>query len=362
MREGRDDLEDLLGNLDMEDYLSWAGVDYRKSHGRSGLQLQLRECPRCGGDEWKVYLNADSGLGNCFHGSCQGEPGFNKFTFIGHLQNAKGRQLVDHIKDYARELGWQPKREKVEIKAPEPGQDVKLPANIPLPIQGRNLAYLDQRGITIDTAVHFGLSFAQDGWYNYEVNGERKGQRYVKRILIPVHDIHGNLVNFQGRDVTGEQEPRYLFPPGLPGTAFFVYNAHRAMGAKRVVVGEGAFDAWACHQVIHDAVAVATFGKHLSYGDHPVTQLAAFRVLRDAGLDEVTFMWDGSKGAALAACEAGDLLRGIGLKVRIAFLPKDKDPNEATPAQVRQAYEEAVPYSGKNGLSTRAKILRLYGK
>ena len=360
-----DELGDLLEDLDMEDWISREGLDYRTSHGRSGLQIQLKECPRCGGTDWKVYLNAETGLGNCFHGACQGEPGFNKYSFIKYVLDADGKTTVNHIKDYARSLGWQPKRVKVKKRQRVEIPDVTLPASVPMPTaNGQYLSYLSDRHITPETSQLFQLKYAIDSWWNYEIEGQDKGQKYEHRLIIPVHSLDGKLVNFQGRDLTGQSDQKYLFPPTLPGTACYLYNSHRARGKRVVVMGEGAFDVMAIHQALKgdpNFGVVGSFGKHLSGGDNDLNQVLQLRKMKEEGLQGVVMMWDGSKGAARSAMEACQQIVGIGLKAYVALLPKDKDPNEVTPDVVRHALKTAFRYTSSTKLMIMREIMKRYG-
>ncbi len=72
--------------------------------------------------------------------------------------------------------------------------------------------------------------------------------------------------------------------------------------------------------------------------------------LRTRGVKEVTIMWDGEVRATTDAIAAGVILKGIGLKVRIAMLPRDKDPNEVPASVVRQAFYQAKPLTGSSGM------------
>ncbi len=66
----KEEFREMMESVDMEEWLSHEGVEYRNTRGTKGEQLNVRTCPSCGKDEWKVYLNAETGLGNCFSGSC----------------------------------------------------------------------------------------------------------------------------------------------------------------------------------------------------------------------------------------------------------------------------------------------------
>ena len=107
MTTGNEELQEALESIDMEQWLDREGVKYRVTRGARGTQLNVRDCPVCGGGNWKVYLNAESGLGNCFSGDC--ETKFNKWKFIkASLGAVSTRQVVEHCKEVAKEMGWRP--------------------------------------------------------------------------------------------------------------------------------------------------------------------------------------------------------------------------------------------------------------
>ncbi len=341
----KDDFQKALESLDLETYLDREGIDYRHSHGTRGLQLNLRECPACHNSGFKTYINAESGLGNCFHGGCGLK--FNRFWLCKHVSGLAGDKLDDYVKETASQQGWLPKKEAVKLVK----GDLKLPTKtFDLPVGEQNLQYLADRGITLATTAYFQLKFCQGGWYGYKLDdGDEKWVSYNDRVIIPIADLAGNMVSFQGRDVTGEQIPKYLFPVGYAVAGSHLYHGWGfADGVTtHAIVGEGAFDAFAVHQALQGApeetrnmVALATFGMHLSSG--PDGQIEKFLQLKERGLTTVTFMWDSEKKATIAAVKAGLQLMGIGLKVRIARLPAGKDPNEVPAAVVRQAIWDAT--------------------
>lgn len=357
MREGSSEVREILDTIDVESFFDMEGIDYRRTHGSSGTQLNVRECPACGNSNWKVYINADTGFGNCFAGDC--ETRFNKWTFMFHyIDAARSRDVAEYARGLAREMGWRAKK-KTSAATEEAKGSPKLPKSFEIPIKGRNLKYLEERGIDTDTARFFHLRFAKKGYFYYEVDGKKRWQTYVDRVLIPVFDLEGVLVSFQGRDITGKQEPKYLFPPGYASTGRFLYNGHNAHGLKRVVIGEGAFDVMAIKLALdedmdlRDVGHVGTFGKHLSHGDSEGSdQLGQLLQLKQGGLVEVTFMWDGEPRALCDAADAALLLNKHGFKTRIAVLPDGKDPNEVPRSVVRQAYWQAIP-------GTKLNLMRL---
>lgn len=351
------DFDEIREHLDLEQWFDREGRAYKMGRGRSGMQINAQECPACGDRRWRVYLNAESGVGNCF--VCNET--FNKISFIHKAQGGTWRDTIDHCREAMREQGWRPKR---TVTVAVDDGEVKLPISFALPTrEGENLTYLEQRGITGDIARYFHLRYCHAGNYGYLDEGKPRYQKFDGRVIIPVYDLDGTLRTFQGRDITGEAGDRkYLFPKGLPGTGRFLLNGQNVGRARRAVAGEGAFDVAAIKIAmdqdveLRDVVPIGTFGKSLSYGDMDGNdQLGRLIQLRRQGLEELTFMWDGEHSALMAAISAGEIVKRIGLRVRIALLPAGCDPNEIDPAQVRQAFREALELTASQAVRWRLR-------
>lgn len=344
--------------LDIEYYVDREGIPYQKSRGSSGWQLNLRDCPSCGDRRYRTYLNAETGRGNCF--VCNTT--FNKLTFMkAQMGDAPWREVFAEAKQVLLEQGWRPRRMNTAAVEYE---EAKLPESFALPTpEGENLIYLEERGITGAIAKYFHLRFCVEGWWNFtKDDGSRGGQKFDMRVIIPVFDLDGTFVTFQGRDVTGVSDRKYLFPKGLPGTGRYLFNGQNAYGAKRVVMGEGAFDVAAIKIALdddpdlRDVVPIGSFGKDLSYGSiDGDDQLGRFIQLKQAGLREVVIMWDGEEKALVSAIKAAERLRAIGVKARVAFLPAGKDPNEVFPEVVREAFRRAEPCTPANIVKWRLR-------
>ena len=350
------DFEEIQEELDIEYLLDRESVAFKVTRGSSGMQLNIKECPACGDSRWRTYFGLETGRGNCF--KCNTP--FNKVSFAKHLFDTDWSATKKILIEALEEQGWRPKR--VYEAAVDPGE-VKLPVSIPLPTpEGQNLQYLEDRGFTGEIAAYFHLRYCQHGWWIYEQEGETKYQTFDSRVIIPVFDLDGSLKTFQGRDVTGTSERKYLFPIALPGTGRYLYNAHNILNAKHVVLGEGAFDVAAIKVAfdqdpdLRQVVAIGSFGKHLSMGDTGGNdQLGRFIKLKHAGLEQVTIMWDGEPAALEAALTAAKHLAGIGLVPKIALLPKGKDPNEVPAHVVRQAYLDAQVWTPSLDIKLRLR-------
>ena len=362
VRDENNELQEALDMLDMGHFLEHEGIEYREKTGSSDDQYNLHYCPACGDSKWRVWMNQETGLGNCFHGDCHVKT-FNKYSFIReYLDNPPAKDVVAYIKRVSADMGWKPKR---KAKAPVVTvlKEAELPTGcINLPdVNGNNLAYLDERGIDGKLAKEFRLMYCENGSFFYESSiREREEQFYGKRVIIPVFDLHGQMVTFQGRDILGTSSRKYLFPPGLPSSGRYLYGGHLVKGKAELAIGEGVFDAIALTAAFRtdpdlaEVGAVATFGMHLS-DDGADGQVSYFMTLKRMGLKRVTFFWDSEKRAIKNAMEAAEKLSKLGLTARVAILPPDQDPNESSSDQIIYSYYNAHDLKAPAG---RRELLR----
>lgn len=353
------ELKELLEEFDFEQWLDTEGVSYRRgSRTAKGREVNIRECPCCKSSKWKVYFNLTTGLGKCFAGDHPEEVQFNKLNFIKYHTGESWRGLERYIRNELLQQGWRPKEEEVELKSDvELRSEVILPPHYQLPIEGQLPTYLVERDISPELATYFDLRYCVDGTHVYldERNGRPHVQSFDMRILIPIYDLDGQMRTFQGRDVTGESDRRYLFPISLPASGKFLYNGHNAIGKRTVIISEGAFDVMGIKRALFEEETlrefvepIGTFGMHLSGtldGDAD-DQLGTFLKLKQKGLETVVMMWDSEKQAIRNTFGAARRLAGIGLRVKIACLGEEGlDPGDATVEQVLKAYYRAKPYT-----------------
>lgn len=350
-------------NVTPEDFLDHEGIEYRATSGSRGPQFNVKECPACGGSAWKVYISRDTGYGNCFHGSCG--LSFNLWTFAkAHLGTTDSKAVGNLFDAIAKTSGWKPKARERKPVVPVLNGAIKLPMSRPIPTA--NVDYLAKRDVSPTLANQFGLRLCQDGAFFYNKEDGQPGRMvFSNRIIIPIYDLDGQLATFQGRDITGESDRKYLFPPRLPSTGRLIYNGHRAKaeGWAHAVMGEGAFDVIAIQNAIDQdrgfqgIGAIGSFGKKLTLDFEPgqLTQLQALLELKAAGLKIITILWDGEKDALKAAVKAAERLTGFGFVVRIGFLPKGKDPAEVAPAIVRKSISTALLFTRGLGVKIRLR-------
>lgn len=346
-----------MADVSLEDLLILEGFDYKSSMGAKGEQFNIKECPACGNDKWKCYANAETGLGNCF--SC-GKT-FNVFKFAGMILESRGAPVIDnraigkYLNDIRSKLGFRPKTVVAAKPVITTTSDIKLPFNQPLPYSdGWVHPYLLKRGINGSYARMFDLRYSAFGsWVYKDDKGETHAQSFAERILIPVYDLAGKLVTFQGRDVTEKSDIRYKFAGGLPGTARYLYNGHVALAqrARRIVMGEGAFDVIGIQKALdvapeyNDTVPVGSWGKHLSKAKEGDDQVTALMKLKKHGLAEVIVLYDGEPAAYTEAVKAAEIMFAIGLKASVALMPANQDPGGADTNTILTAIRSATVYT-----------------
>ena len=363
-RHGGGQLSEVLTSLIPEDVMIELGVDYRIQQGSSGEQFNIKECPRCGGREWKVFLNTDTALGNCFHGSCVGEPGFNLYTFAKYWLDDTDKETVNFFLQLHQAIVSFKPKPKAKPQAVAPAVEAKtssllVPVYVKLPHKGKNLDYLTERGFSFETTQRFEWGYCVKGSYVAHPNTpEEIKQDYSKRVIIPIRSLDGDFISFQGRDITGKAKRKYLFPPGLPGSGRFLYGGHLVVGESEIIINEGVFDVADVHQKLN-MPAVGTFGKSISSGSFTgEDQIGALLKLKKSGLKIVHLMWDGETSTLLDATKAALAISSVGFKVNIVILPGGKDPNEASKEELERAMSTSIPVTKSSMIKLKMKLMR----
>jgi DNA primase len=141
------------------------------------------------------------------------------------------------------------------------------------PLNERHRRYIEGRGFDPDHLTsEYGIlgTGPMEYW---------EGEDCQLRIIIPLHDLHGRIVAWQGRDITNKQEHRYKFPSVEKCLMHYketLYGAHLAT-SRRIVVVEGIFDAWRMGR-----------GFACSYG----TSMTNAQIRLLSNWDEIIFLFD----------------------------------------------------------------------
>lgn len=222
-------------------------------------------------------------------------------------------------------------------------------------------SYLEERGVSPDTAAAFRLGYAPDAWQGVTAHLLAQGyaprhllqagvaarghdgrlyDRFRRRLMFPIRDAAGRVIAFGGRALPGAPSgtPKYLNSPEGPlfqkgRTWYDWYLAREPLRARqRAVLVEGYLDVVTAHQA-GVPEALASLGTSLT--EQQVQALA--RVV-----EEVVLAYDADAAGEQAAKRGWSLLEEAGLRVRVAVLPAGKDPDELVRAKGAQALIEAL--------------------
>ncbi len=262
----------------------------------SGSQLNVRHCPECGSDAWKVYCSLDSGAWLCFRCESHGRVsvGRDAGAIRARLAAPSGR---------AR---WGP---------------AEMPENHSLGSEAVRFMWA-RYGISLEMSRNFML-----------VQGSGAPERaYGDRILIPYCDRAGEVVYYSGRSFRG-QEPKYLNMPGRH--PLYVPDWIRGPGFPAgcdVVLVEGAFDAMKVW-LAGCATVIGLGGKQLAR--YLLPELLALRPRR------VLVMLDSD--ALGAALRLRHQLEPYVDGVDVANLPEGKDPAGMEVDDIKRLIERSIP-------------------
>jgi DNA primase len=178
-------------------------------------------------------------------------------------------------------------------------------------------SYLTGRGISTETAEHFGTGI-------FSGKGSMSG-----RCVIPIHNERGELMAYAGRSIDGS-EPRYKLPAGFRKSQE-VYNLHRAIQTdqKGFIVVEGFFDCMKVHQAGYPFV-VALMGSSLSGEQERLLVENASMVL---------LMLDGDE-AGRKATEEIMIRLGRQVWVKSVRVPDNKQPDQMTDGELEELLQK----------------------
>ena len=305
------------------------------------------------------YVNDDKGFFHCFGCSAHGDA-------IRWMTDQRGLTFMDAVKELAQAAGMDvPAADPRAVEKAERGNalyDVMTAAQDWFVEQlGRAegsdaRAYLEKRGLKLETVKAFGLGFAPDARSKLKsalskfgedkliesgllisVEEKESYDRFRSRLMIPIRDPRGRVIAFGGR-ILGPGEPKYLNSPDTPlfDKGRTLYNVDLAgpesRKTKRVLVVEGYMDVIALAQAgIGDAVA--PLGTALT--EHQIERL--WRMT-----DAPILCFDGDSAGQKASIRAiGRAMPGLGPSRSLSFvtLPQGQDPDDVVKSGGRRAMD-----------------------
>ena len=202
--------------------------------------------------------------------------------------------------------------------------------------------YLQERGLTAETIVKFGLGYSskssgelyrfmktkgypdsvlqKTGLFTYD---EKKGvyDKFWNRVMFPIMDRNHHVIAFGGR-VMGDAKPKYLNSPETPvfdkSRNLYGLNFVRGKQEKGMIICEGYMDVIALHQAGFTN-AVASLGT--AFTSQHCSLLKRYT-------DLVYLCYDSDEAGVKAALRAIPMLKEADIQVKVIDMRPYKDPDE----------------------------------
>jgi DNA primase len=266
-------------------------------------------CPFCSHHKKKLEVNVRSQKWHCWICNMAGQSIESLFYKI----KARGVDFDELYKIVGRE--WKRPDEAERI------YDLTLPDEfIPLWKKegdyGRAMAYLTDRGVTVDDILRYNIGYCCYG-------------EYENRIVIPSFDDSGNINFFSARTYNEIERYRYMLSPWSKNIIGFDLLINWNQGY--ITVTEGTFDAMAIRNN-----AIPLFGTILS--DKLKAKIIQSQIKR------VNVALDSDTPGVEGALRIYEFLHGLGIDVHLIML-NDKDPATIGFQEMTKIIEKSKPTS-----------------
>lgn len=216
--------------------------------------------------------------------------------------------------------------------------------------------YLENRKLSKETQIHFGLGYASKYSNNLYLYLKKKGysdqilketglltydekhgahDKFWNRVMFPIMDVNNKVIGFGGR-VMGDGTPKYL---NSPETMLFdksrnLYGLNYARTSRKsyMIICEGYMDVIAMHQAGFTN-AVASLGTAFTM---------QHSVLLKRYTQEVRLAYDSDGAGQKAALRAIPILKSAGINVRVIHMNPYKDPDEFIKNLGTEAFQERI--------------------
>ncbi len=309
------DFKSVKAKVSMETVLSHYDVRLRRvgaDEFRGRCPLPTHSSARSN-DSFSVSFTRNAW--SCQSASCivarSGRVGGNVFDFVAEMERCSIRQAALLLQQSLVDNQIPPTTFTNEEPAPYTQE------NRPLSFTLSNIDHLHpyvlSRGLSEEIARYFGVGY-------YGGNGFLHG-----RIIIPIHNEHGELLAYSGRAID-QTEPKYRLPAGFH-KSHVLFNLHRAIRTsdRSLILVEGFFDTFKTHQAGHHNVA-ALMGSNLS--ERQTNLVGTY-------FDRAILMLDGDKAGKAATVSAADALSAR-IEVQIVELASESQPDQLASKEINQ--------------------------
>ena len=253
-----------------------------------------------------MYINVKTGLWQCFNPSCGKKGNFRQLYF--HLTGKP------YGKDFALDrvsLDKQLNTYKYVKEANDELSIDNLLIDYEDPSQLSKLKTLIERGISLDTLIHFEVGFSTE----------------KNRVVIPVRSHNYQLTGFIGRAVESQQDPRYLYNKGFK-RADNLFNIQNAKQHPSCIIVEGSIDCMFVHQAGFPNT-IATLGAAVS--EKQIGMIKKF-------FDSIIIFSDNDDAGYAMRRGIIEMCRGKNLSFA-SIPPGLKDPGEMSSNEIQEALD-----------------------
>jgi DNA primase len=309
------DFKSVKGKVSMATVLSHYDVRLRRvgvDEFRGNCPLPTHSSARSN-DSFSVSFTRNAW--SCQSASCiaarSGRVGGNVFDFVAEMERCSIREAALRL-DRSLAENLLPLATPVN-KEPVPCTSENQPLSFTLRHIDHQHSYVISRGLSEQTARYFGVGY-------YDGNGFLRG-----RVVIPIHNQHGELVAYSGRAID-KTEPKYRLPAGFR-KSHVLFNLHRAIQSRdcALILVEGFFDTFKIYQAGHHNVA-ALMGSKLS--DRQAKLIGSH-------FDQVILMLDADEAGKAATAAAATTLSSI-IKVQIVELAPGSQPDQLASKEINR--------------------------
>ncbi len=220
--------------------------------------------------------------------------------------------------------------------------------------------YLNQRGLTRETVVRFGLGYAPASWDALIKHMRSKGytenelilydlarrtakgsciDAFRNRLMFPIIDLRGNVIAFGGR-VLDDSKPKYLNTSDTvvykKSQALYALNFAKNGNNDRLILCEGYMDVISLHQA---GFTQAVAGLGTAFTPEQAKLLSRY-------CKELLICFDSDEAGLKATQRARKILADTDIKLRVVRMVGGKDPDEIIkkygPERMREILEGAV--------------------
>jgi DNA primase len=351
VRDSSDSLEEIRQRVDIVEVISAYVALKRAGQNYKGL------CPFHSEKTPSFNVLPTHGFYKCFGCDAKGDV----FSFVAKIENIS---FVEAAEKLARRAGVEFRRRGDSPERATERQhlfDINALAERFFREELRRAPaiqqYLRERGLEPETWEEFALGYAPAGWERLLQHLKQQGvslpdaekagliipgtrglrDRFVDRVIFPIHDVEGRPIAFGGRAL-GDGQPKYLnsaeTPTFIKGrTLYGLDRARKAIPAAGYVIAvEGYMDLIACHQagLTH---SVATLGTAMTPEHVQLLRRYANRLV---------LAYDGDSAGMTAAMRSAPMFVEAECEVRIMKLPAGTDPDSFLKERGAGAFLELV--------------------